>query len=122
MEIKKLLAKAGKRLTPQIEASNTAVELRQLATRFIELLDYAEAKETRRTESKKEGGGTAAQRARQRILDDQAKGRAIQDAEHRERMDDQQQHLAQGGDNRTAEEIVEAEEDEDAGREPTEAK
>lgn len=51
MEIKKRITAITKRLTPQIEASNTGVELANLATRFEELLNYAEEKEVRREES-----------------------------------------------------------------------
>jgi hypothetical protein len=55
MEIKKSLNASAKRLTPQIEASNTGTQLRELADRIAELVDYAEAKEEKRAASVEAG-------------------------------------------------------------------
>jgi hypothetical protein len=94
MEIKRRFNEAAKRLTPQIEASNTGAELRRIAERVHELLTYAEAKEVRRQESVATGMSFA-QRTQARIQGDIQKGRDIQEADELEHMQDQQQHDAQ---------------------------
>jgi hypothetical protein len=55
MEIKRSLNASAKRITPQIEASNTGTQLRELAKRIDELVTYAEAKDLKRAESEKAG-------------------------------------------------------------------
>ena len=55
MEIKKSLNASAKRLTPQIEASNTGTQIAEHARRIVELVNYAEAKEEKRAKAEKEG-------------------------------------------------------------------
>jgi len=106
MEIKKRLNAAAKRLTPEIESMNVAVEIRERLKRIEELIDYAEQK-IEGSAHKKESAGVATDRARreeaQRIAD-------VQDEQALENAKDQQQSDAQPGEDvRTEGEIAEDE-------------
>ncbi len=63
MEIKRRLTKLTKRLSPQIESMNVAVEMQRMCTRFEELVNYAQEKIDRAEERK---GGTLARAADER--------------------------------------------------------
>ncbi len=94
MEIKRRLNAVAKRLTPEIEASNTGTQLAELATRFEELLAYAEEKDLRRAERDKTGKSFA-QRAQENRDKIEKEGKDAQAADEAEILADQQQEQAQ---------------------------
>lgn len=94
MEIKRRITAAAKRLTPEIEASNTGTQLNELTTRFEELLDYAEEKDLRRQEAVKTGMSFSQRAAKKRAAIEQ-KGKDIQAADEAEILADQVQQEAQ---------------------------
>ena len=96
MEIKRMLHDSARRITPQIEVSNTGSQIKLLAERVAELLNYAEEKEERRKLSEKEGQPFAV-----RVT-------ARRDAQIRERAEAQEQ---------ATRELELEQEEENAGRE-----
>jgi len=107
-------------MTPTIESMNPMSGVRQQIKSINQIVDYCEEKELRRKRSE-EKGETLAQNVKRQINEEQERGRKIQEAEHKEFIEDQQQMGAQP--DVVIENIVEIDDKvtEDARRESTKA-
>jgi uncharacterized protein YaiL (DUF2058 family) len=98
MEIKKRLNAAAKRITPNIEASNTGLQLIEICARIEELLAYVEHREERAALTK-ETGLNFAMRERLRRSEsgdpDHVVAAAVQAEDEKAQLEDQQQVAAQ---------------------------
>ena len=86
MEIKRQLTALGKRMTPQVETMNVAVEIRGLVKRIDELVTYAQTKIDRSAERKE----TIGRRVQREKEDAAAKIAVEQDREANENQVDQE--------------------------------
>ena len=94
MELKRQLNAAAKRCTPEIEISNSGVQIKALADRIDQLLDYAEEKVERRKETEKTGMPFAL-RVSEKRLDTINQNKKAQAKEEKQIMEDRQQKKAQ---------------------------
>ncbi len=125
MELKKRLTAINKRITPFIESLNVSSEMRDMCSRFEELLDYAEAKELKH-KAREETGMSQSMRIDKERRENAAAMREQQDAEADENLKDQMEAAADREAERsrkergaTKEEDEAALEEENAGREPS---
>jgi len=98
MQIKRSLNESAKRLSPEIEASNTGTQIAEHANRIAELIDYAEDKEARRKESEKTGlsfDEREKERRRKIALPDHEIAAAVQAEDETQIAEDQAQEEAQ---------------------------
>jgi len=98
MDIKKRLNAAAKQLTPEIEASNTGIQIREHTARIEELLVYAADKEKREAQRKETGLSYQAREEKRRAAlseADHVVAARVQAEDEAVNLEDQQQAAAQ---------------------------